>query len=76
MKIFGYKNKIINEHELLEMSEITFQASPEALKAIANFLNESADKMLEHKANFGHSHLQDEWKNWKEEYPDVIVAAD
>ena len=75
MKIFGYKNKVVNEHELLEMREITFQASPEVLKAIAKFLNDSADKISENKESFDHSHLQDEWKNWKEEYPDVIVAT-
>ena len=76
MKIFGYKNKVVNEHELLEMSEITFQASPEVLKAIAKFLNDSADKILENKEIYDHSHLQDEWMNWKEEYQDVIVATE
>ena len=74
MKIFGY-NKTTNESELLEMREVTFQANPETLRAIAEFLNKSADLIEEYQENFGHLHLQDEWSGWEEGCPDVIVSS-
>ena len=58
MKVFGYKEKVINEHELLQMSEVTFQAPPETLRAIAQFFNNSADYIEKHKEDFDHSHSQ------------------
>jgi len=75
MKVFGYKNEVVNEYGLLEMSEITIQASPNTLRAIAKLLNESADLIEKNPEDFDHFHLQDDWKEWKEEYPDIIVAS-
>ena len=74
MKIFGY-DKTTNESELLEMREVTFRANPDTLRAIAEFLNKSAELIEEHRESFGHLHLQDEWSGWKEGYPDVIVSS-
>jgi len=73
MKIFGY-DKTTNESELLEMREVTFRANPDTLRAIAEFLNKSAELIEGHRENFGHLHLQDEWSGWKEGCPDVIVS--
>ena len=73
MKIFGYKEKIINKHELLQMSEVTFQASPETLRAIAKFFLDSAEYLEKHD-DFDHAHLQDDWSGWQEHYPDIVIA--
>jgi hypothetical protein len=73
MKIFGYKDKVISEHDLLQMAEITTQAPPETLRAIAKFINESADHIGNYKGDFGHAHLQYEWSGWQESYPDIIA---
>ena len=73
MKVFGYKEKVLNEDELLQMSEVTFQASPKTLRAIAQFFNESADYLEKHD-DFDHAHLQDDWSEWQEKYPDVIIV--
>jgi hypothetical protein len=73
MKVFGYKEKVINEHGLLQMAEVTFQVSPETLRAIAKFFIDSADYLDKHN-DFDHAHLQDDWSEWKKEYPDIIIT--
>lgn len=74
MKIFGYKNKEVNEYGLLEMKEIAFRASPDSLRAVAKLLTDSADRIEQNPGSIDHLHLQDTWREWQEEYPDVIVA--
>jgi hypothetical protein len=74
MKIFGYKNKKVNEHGLLEMSEVTFQASPDTLRAIAKLLTDAANLIEKNPGSIDHLHLQDTWPEWEEDYPDVVVA--
>lgn len=74
MKIYGYKNKEVNEHGLLEMNEITFLASPDTLRAIAQLLIDSAELIEKNPGSIDHLHLQDTWCEWHEDYPDVIVA--
>jgi len=74
MKIFGYARQEINEDGLYEMAEITFQADPGTLKAVAAFLSEAAEVMEKNPGGFDHSHLQDSWRGWQDGYPDVIVA--
>lgn len=57
----------------LECSEITLQASPDVLREVAQFLMDSAKKIEASSASDLHFHLQDEWKKWKPEFPDMIV---
>lgn len=58
----------------IECHEVSFQASPIALREIAAFLLRCADKLDENsKGGADHFHLQDEWKGWSEDFTDVIV---
>jgi hypothetical protein len=60
----------------LECSEITLQASPDILRKIAEFLVLSAEKIEDSKDAEGiHFHLRDEWKEWSQEFPDLIVVS-
>ena len=72
MKIYGYSNNVDTEKGPLEMSEISFCADPEDLRVVALFLSQRADEMDNH-SGFGHSHLRDSWKDWSDDFPDVIV---
>jgi hypothetical protein len=74
MEIFGYKRKEVNEHGLLEMNEVTFLASPNTLRAIAKLLTDAADLIEKKPGSIDHLHLQDTWRDWQEDYPDVVVA--
>jgi len=56
MKCYGYSKE--DSDNLLEMTEITFQADPAKLRIIADFLYECA-KNIENDSEWEHSHLQD-----------------
>ncbi len=76
--IYGYSEKQLNEYGLLEMKEITFSTSPEALRKIAFFLNEMANLMDDE--GFGkisHRHIQNTISDWDSFYPgkDIIVMS-
>jgi hypothetical protein len=78
MKVFGYVQRQCNEHGLVELSEVTFQCSPERLRQIALFMQQAADEMETHGSGFGHLHIQDELENWNDtspEPPDIVVAS-
>lgn len=59
----------------LECSEVTLQANPDILREVAKFLMESAAKIEASPGGDMHFHLQDEWKKWKQEFPDLIVVS-
>ncbi|OGV59047.1 MAG: hypothetical protein A2283_03650 [Lentisphaerae bacterium RIFOXYA12_FULL_48_11] len=72
MKIFGYvKNS--NDEKIVEMEEITIQASPADLKKVAKFILKSAELMSEHGDDFGHEHFKDSYKIGKN-FPEIIVS--
>ena len=73
MKIFGYKKTDTEIDGLMEMSDISFSASPETLRAIANFINEAANDLQDMGNEFGHVHLMDEWPDWQEGEPDIQI---
>lgn len=76
MKFYAYPDgKPLNEHGLVELSELTFRGDADALRTIAQFLLASADEMDKLGQHFGHSHLQDACETWDENWPDVIVAG-
>lgn len=74
MKLFGYKKGDETATAPFELKETTIIAKPKVLRQIAKMLNESADTI--EKDFLGHLHLQDYWEEWKEEYPDFIVAQE
>jgi hypothetical protein len=67
------RNKIISEP--MECSEISFLASPEILRQIADFLINAAQK-IENASSPDelHFHIQDEYKSWANDLPDLIVV--
>jgi hypothetical protein len=75
MKAFGYEKRGGSSPRLMEMEEVSFASSSASIREIARFLNKAADEMDEQGANFGHMHLQDEWAEWTENWPDVIVVG-
>ncbi len=77
--IYGYSKAQVNEYGLLDLKEITFSASPEVLRQIATFLNQSASMMEDGWFDkCSHRHIQDEIKDWDEKFPDrdIIVMPE
>ncbi|MDZ5634435.1 hypothetical protein [Janthinobacterium sp. GMG1] len=57
-------------------SDVTIQADPATLRAIARFLLASADTFEQAQDRTGmHAHLQDEWDGWQDDFPDLVVVA-
>ena len=57
-------------------SDVTIEADPATLRAIAHFLLASADEFdLAQEPAGMHAHLQDEWDGWQDDFPDLIVVA-
>ena len=65
MRFFGYAQ---NHSDLLELTEVSLQASPDALLAMAAFLTETAHQMKTHGSSFGHEHYQD-WQSASPQWP-------
>jgi len=76
MKIFGRIEALHDEEGLASLSEVTFQASPAALRKVAAFLLREADEMANRGERYGHGHLQDLEREWFKQavMPDVIVV--
>ncbi len=75
MRIFGYDKNSVEDDNLLELEEITIQASPAKLKQIAKFILSVADTMNQYGNNFGHEHLKDFLKEFGDsDGPDIIIA--
>ncbi len=70
MNFFGY-SKSTND-ELLELIEMTVQASPEKLRKLASFLNQCADD-IESDEGWEHEHFSDYTSDFDESSPDLIV---
>ena len=73
MKIYGYKEADTEIDGLLKLRDIGISASPDTLRAVANFINDAADELEKMGDDFGHLHLMDEWKGWSENVTDIQV---
>lgn len=74
--IYGYSKKQVNEYGLHDLKEITFSTSPETLRQIADFLNQSASLMEEGWfEKCSHRHIQDEMKDWDKMFPDRDIVV-
>lgn len=76
MKITGYKKNATKLKGLMEMGTIAIAASPKIIKELASFLNHAADEMEEMGDDYDHLHLMDEWKNWKDGFPDIQIISE
>ncbi len=76
LKIYSHSHETSTSFSMpINCCEITFQTSPDILREIASFLIRCADKIESGQANeIDHFHLQDDWKNWQDDFADVIVA--
>ena len=75
MKIYGYESLEDDSSDFMEMSEVTISANAKDLREIALFINQMADKMESNPNSFEHAHLQDNWPNWNNNSPDIIIGA-
>jgi hypothetical protein len=58
MRCYGY-NKGTEAETPLELEEVTIQAGPDTLRAVARFLIYAAEQMELHGTKFGHEHFED-----------------
>lgn len=58
MRCYGYE-KDTNAESPSELEEVTIQAGPETLRAVANFLLHVAEQIELHGKMFGHEHFED-----------------
>lgn len=56
--VYGYAaRERLNEHGLMQMSEVSIQASPDALRALGNHLIKMADEAAGQSSPYWHEHL-------------------
>ncbi len=73
IRAFGRVERTCDEEGLVQLSEVTFQVSPETLRRIAAFLQTAAADLEARGSDFGHRHFQSHEKDWSG--CDVIVVA-
>lgn len=73
MSIYGYSKRECSEEGLLEMGEVTFNVSPDALRRVARFLEHCADGMESGDWRGDHLHLSMVDRAWDRSECDVIV---
>ena len=74
--IYGYAAKKVDEYGLLEMKEVTIEASAQVLREMAQFLAEMADLMdAGGFSRCSHRHIGSVIKDWDKRFPgkDLIV---
>ncbi|MCB1208009.1 MAG: hypothetical protein KDK97_01720 [Verrucomicrobiales bacterium] len=74
MKAHGYVKKQVTPTGLYEMSEVTFSGSSTSIRQIAQFLLAAADEMDRRGLQFSHTHIGEQFSDWNERWPDIIVA--
>ena len=72
MKLFGHTH---SSDQPVELREVTFQASPDALRTIARFLEQMATELEEAPSGFEHCHVLDTIEEWPSQWPDLVVVG-
>jgi hypothetical protein len=75
LKLYG-ATRYPRPAEIFEHDDFSLLADPDTLRAIANFLLESANELekLTLVEQDWHRHLRDSWTDWKEEMCDIVVC--
>jgi hypothetical protein len=75
MAVFGYSKRVVNEHSLCELKEVTFDVPLSDLRRIATFLIACADQAESGEWQSSHLHLTGFDPRWDIDHPesDVIV---
>jgi hypothetical protein len=74
MKLHGYAQKQLTPLGLLEMSNATFLGTAASIRKVARFLLAAADEMDRRGAAFEDAHIREQFTDWPDRWPDVIVA--
>jgi len=74
MKAYGHIVKEIDRTGLCELKDVSFKASPNVLRSMAALFLKGADLMDKNGKKFEGLHLKDSWKQWRDDYPDVIIV--
>ena len=70
LKVFGYPSDGVDHETPCEMREVTFQAAPETLRALARFLELAANDI---EAGAEHVHLCDQWGACPQDAPSIVA---
>jgi hypothetical protein len=65
---WGYSR---SDDELLEMREVTFNATPDALRDVARFLTETADLLASGQFKHSHEHIESFVSDWRTRFPQI-----
>lgn len=76
MPVYGYQRTVVNpEYGLLELREVSFNLSPDALRRLATFLRDCADSGEAGVLRSDHIHIEEFDRTWKRENPDLDVIV-
>jgi hypothetical protein len=75
MAAYGYSKRIVNEHGLHELSEVTFDVPFRDLRRIADFLIDCADSAEAGQWGSSHRHLTEFDRQWDKDNPDSDVIV-
>ena len=76
MYCYAQINGQATDNALISCAEVSLQANPEVLRQIADFILCCAKKLDEGRGDsMLHFHLRDEWSEWSDECPDLIVCS-
>jgi hypothetical protein len=75
MPISGYSKRLLSEHGLHEMAEVTFAFPLKDLRRIASFLNDCADRAESGEWRSNHRHLTGFDRDWDDRHPDSDVIV-
>lgn len=74
MNIYGYSKKVVTQHNLHELSEVTFAMSYAELKKVVAFLEAAAKEKESNPTQFSHQHIGETIRDWPDDAPDIIVS--
>jgi len=75
MGAYGYSKRIVNEHGLHELSEVTFDVPNDDLRRIAAFLMDCADSAQSGSWRNSHRHLTEYDRQWDNDHHDADVIV-
>lgn len=76
-QVYGYPERVIGEHGLCVMKEVSFAMPPAALRDIARFLEYAAGELEKGIEDMGwHRHIDDYISDWRQRFPssDIVVC--
>lgn len=65
MMFLATMNKDTDDEKFFEVEELRIDGDPDQLRYLAHFILREAEEIAKYGDDYGHTHLQDEWKGWK-----------